>query len=103
VLLLVLLALSLFERKLDDDRFMSVLIRIFALLSFDFVADFSSFSPTTLPLREDTPVNGGLGGAFWLSECCCLLSSLFPSSLSTSVRSVGSGVGIPGLLTASLL
>lgn len=95
---------SRFDRRLDDDLVDSVRIRILVFPSFDFSPVlFSSFSPTELPLREfwSTLVRGGLGGAFWLSDGSVL--SPFSFSFDFSVKSVGSGVGMPGLPTASLL
>lgn len=95
---------SFLDRKLDDDLGESALIRILAFPSFDFSpVPLSSRSPTGVPFREDgwpSLVNGGLGGTWWLSV------RLWPLPFAPSfwsVTSVGSGVGILGLPTASLL
>lgn len=98
---LLVLDPSVFDRKLEDDRVDSALIRILVFGFSGFSSGpLSSFPPTVLPLCDcwSTLVNGGLGGAWLL----LLLSPLVPS-LPPSVRSVGSGVGILGLPTTSLL
>ena len=66
VTLLDLLLSSFFARRLEDDRFNSVLILILVFPSFTFSVVFSPLSSTVLPLREcwSTLVKGGLGGAF---------------------------------------
>lgn len=83
----------------------SALIRIFVFGFSGFSsAPFSSLLPTVLALCDcwSTLVSGGLGGAWLLLSTRSFVFPLLPS-LPPSVRSVGSGVGMLGLPTTSLL
>lgn len=85
---------SRFDRRLEDDLLTSARILI---LAFFFGVSFSLFSVTLLFRGSSSrPVNGGLGGAWWLSRL----------GFSRAVRSVGSGVRgafFPPFRTSSLL